>query len=125
MNKEEIILGFMKDENYTPMKAKEIAILLGVPKKEYNEFTQTLRNLEENYKIVKSPMVGTFYASPAPDKPPFVSVGDKVHKGQVLCVIEAMKLMNEIEAESDGTVAEILVENEQLVEFGQPLIRLV
>lgn len=54
MNKENIILEFMKDENYTPMKAKEIAILLGVPRKEYNEFTQTLRILEENYKIVKN-----------------------------------------------------------------------
>ena len=54
MNKEEIILGFMKDENYTPMKAKEIAILLGVPKKEYNQFTQTLKKLEEDYKIVKN-----------------------------------------------------------------------
>ena len=53
MNKENIILEFMKDENYTPMKAKEIAIILGVPKKEYNEFTQTLRSLEENYKVVK------------------------------------------------------------------------
>ena len=52
-------------------------------------------------------MVGTFYASPAPDKPPFVSVGDKVHKGQVLCVIEAMKLMNEIESEYDGEIVEI------------------
>ena len=79
---------------------------------------------EENYKIVKSPMVGTFYASPAPDKPPFVSVGDKVHKGQVLCVIEAMKLMNEIESEYDGEVVEILAKDDDMVEYGQVLIKI-
>lgn len=75
--------------------------------------------------LVKSPLVGTFYAAKAEGEAPFVSVGDKVTKGQVIGIIEAMKLMNEIEAEADGTVAEILVENEQLVEYGQPLIRLV
>ena len=79
---------------------------------------------EENYKIVKSPMVGTFYASPAPDKPPFVSVGDKVHKGQVLCVIEAMKLMNEIESEYDGEIVEICMKNEEMVEYGTPLFKI-
>ena len=75
--------------------------------------------------VVKSPLVGTFYAAKAEGEAPYVSVGDKVTKGQVIGIIEAMKLMNEIEAETDGTVAEILVENEQLVEYGQPLIRLV
>lgn len=75
--------------------------------------------------VVKSPLVGTFYAAKAEGEAPYVSVGDKVTKGQVIGIIEAMKLMNEIEAEADGTVAEILVENEQLVEYGQPLIRLV
>lgn len=75
--------------------------------------------------FVKSPLVGTFYAAKAEGEAPFVSVGDKVTKGQVIGIIEAMKLMNEIEAEVDGTVAEILVENEQLVEYGQPLIRFV
>lgn len=70
---------------------------------------------------VISPMVGTFYASPSPDKPPYVKVGDKVKKGQTLCIIEAMKLMNEIESDFDGEVVKILVSNEQMVEFGQPL----
>jgi len=70
---------------------------------------------------VLSPMVGTFYAAPAPDKPPFVKVGDKVKKGQTLCIIEAMKLMNEIESDYDGEVVKILVNNEEMVEFGQPL----
>ena len=71
--------------------------------------------------IVKSPLVGTYYAASSPDSAPFVKVGDKVSKGQVLGIVEAMKLMNEIESEFDGTVKEILVKNEQMVEFGQPM----
>ena len=71
--------------------------------------------------IVKSPLVGTYYAASSPDSAPFVKVGDKVSKGQVLGIVEAMKLMNEIESEFDGTVKKILVENEQMVEFGQPM----
>ena len=70
---------------------------------------------------VISPMVGTFYTSSAPEKPPYVKVGDKVKKGQTLCIIEAMKLMNEIESDFDGEVVKILASNEQMVEFGQPL----
>lgn len=72
-------------------------------------------------KTVNSPMVGTFYASSAPDKAPFVKVGDKVKKGQVICIVEAMKLMNEIESDMDGEIAEILVNNEDMVEYGQPM----
>lgn len=71
--------------------------------------------------IVKSPMVGTFYRAPKPDSPPFVEVGQRVRKGQVLCIVEAMKLMNEIEADASGTIKAILVENGQPVEYGQPL----
>ena len=74
--------------------------------------------------LVTSPFVGTFYRTPAPDQPAFVEVGATVKKGQVLCIIEAMKLMNEIEAEKAGKVAEILVENGQPVEFGQALFRI-
>lgn len=70
-----------------------------------------------------SPMVGTFYRSPAPDEPPFVSVGDRITGTQTVCIIEAMKLMNEIEAEVSGQVMEILVENGSPVEYGQPLMR--
>ncbi len=76
---------------------------------------------EEPGNRVLSPMVGTFYAAASPEKPPFVKVGDKVKKGQTLCIIEAMKLMNEIESDYDGEVVKILVHNEQMVEFGQPL----
>ena len=73
---------------------------------------------------IKSPMVGVFYSAPSPDSEPFVSKGSKVKKGDTLCIIEAMKLMNEIESEYDGTIAEILVENGQPVEYNQPLFRL-
>ena len=71
--------------------------------------------------VVKSPLVGTFYAAPAEDADPFVKVGDSVKEGQVLAIVEAMKLMNEIESEFTGTITEILVENGQAVEYGQPL----
>ena len=73
---------------------------------------------------IKSPMVGTFYASPAPDAAPFVQPGSQVEVGQVICVIEAMKLMNEIKSEVRGKIAEILVNNGDPVEFGQPLFSL-
>ena len=71
--------------------------------------------------VVKSPMVGTFYRSSAPGSPPFVEVGSVVKEGDTLCIIEAMKLLNEIDADASGTVRQILVENGQAVEFGQPL----
>lgn len=70
---------------------------------------------------VKAPMVGVFYTAPSPDEPPYVSVGDSVKKGQVLCIIEAMKLMNEIVAEKDGVITEICLENGEVVEYGQPM----
>ena len=73
-------------------------------------------------KVVKSPLVGTFYAAPAEDAEPFVKVGDSIKEGQVLAIVEAMKLMNEIESDFAGTVTEILVENGQAVEYGQPLM---
>jgi acetyl-CoA carboxylase biotin carboxyl carrier protein len=75
--------------------------------------------------IVSSPFVGTFYRAPSPDSPPFADVGQTVKKGQVLCIVEAMKLMNEIECEVDGTVAEIYVQNATPVEFGEKLFRIV
>ena len=74
--------------------------------------------------VVDSPLVGVAYLSPAPDKPAFVSVGDKVTKGQTLLIIEAMKVMNEVPAPKDGVVTEILVTNEEMVEFGKGLVRI-
>ena len=75
-------------------------------------------------KVITSPLVGTFYASSSPDADAFVKVGDTVKKGQVLGIIEAMKLMNEIESEYDGVVEAILANNEEVVEYGQPLFRI-
>ncbi|HEV7668041.1 MAG TPA: acetyl-CoA carboxylase biotin carboxyl carrier protein [Thermoanaerobaculia bacterium] len=71
--------------------------------------------------ILTSPIVGTFYSASSPDSPPFVSIGSPVKKGQVLCIIEAMKLMNEIESDADGVISQIFPQNAQAVEFGQPL----
>jgi acetyl-CoA carboxylase biotin carboxyl carrier protein len=79
---------------------------------------------EAGTKLVESPMVGTFYRAPGPDTPNFAEVGDTVSVGQTLCIVEAMKLMNEIEAEVAGTVVEVLVENAQPVQFGQDLFRI-
>lgn len=75
----------------------------------------------EKFTTVVSPIVGTFYKSPSPDSPPFVEEGSRIKKGQVLCIIEAMKLMNEIESEFDGIVKKAIVENGQSVEYGEPL----
>ena len=75
--------------------------------------------------VVESPLVGTFYAAPAEDAESFVKVGDRVEKGETLGIVEAMKLMNEIESDYSGTVAEILVNNQEGVEYGQPLFRIV
>jgi acetyl-CoA carboxylase biotin carboxyl carrier protein len=74
--------------------------------------------------VVASPIVGTFYSSPSPDSPAYVKVGDRVSRGQVLCIVEAMKLMNEIECDADGVVAEIYPKNAQPVEYGEPLFGL-
>ena len=87
----------------------------------------TLQNQEKpgpksnGHETINSPMVGTFYRAPAPDAPPFVDAGAKVKKGQTLCILEAMKLMNELEVEFDCEIVKILVENGKMVEFGTPL----
>ena len=81
--------------------------------------------VEAEGTVITSPTVGVFYAAPSPDSKPFVQVGDRIRQGDTLCIIEAMKLMNEIPAELDGTVAEVCAENGQVVEYGQPLFRIV
>jgi acetyl-CoA carboxylase biotin carboxyl carrier protein len=78
----------------------------------------------ETGTLITSPFVGTFYRAPAPESPPFTDVGQTVRKGQVVCIVEAMKLMNEIESEFDGKLVEILVKNSEHVEYGQPLFRI-
>ena len=105
-------------EASSPMKVPVIA------EKKENSLVKVEEKKEENYKIVKSPMVGTFYKSSSPEKEAFVKVGDKVQKGQVLCIIEAMKLMNEIESEYDGEIVEVCIQNEEIVEYGTPLFKI-
>ena len=99
-------------------------VIISVPSRE--EETEKTQNdlLVEEGNIVKSPMVGTFYSKPSPNADAYVSVGDNVKKGDVLCIIEAMKLMNEIESEFDGEVVEILVKDGESVEYGKPLFRI-
>ena len=85
------------------------------------ETTQSVNLENDNQVIVKSPIIGTFYRKPSPDKPSFVEVGQSVSKGDVLCVIEAMKLFNEIESDFSGKIVKILVDDQSPVEFDQPL----
>ena len=85
---------------------------------------QNQKNAEQFYREIKSPMVGVFYSASSPESEPYVKVGETVKKGDVVCIIEAMKLLNEINADQDGEVAEICAENGQVVEYGQTLFRL-
>lgn len=94
---------------------------LGIPVKLNEEKITTNEVAASHQKVIKSPIVGTFYAASSPTSKPFVEVGSYVKKGEVVCMVEAMKLMNEIEAEEDGQIVEILVTNEEMVEYGQPL----
>lgn len=93
--------------------------------KNVTETAQVEREAKEDLDLltINSPMVGTFYAAPSPDKDPFVSAGKVIAKGDVLCIVEAMKLMNEIEAEFSGEIVKVLVEEGQMVEYGQPMFK--
>ncbi|KGA97903.1 acetyl-CoA carboxylase [Alkalihalobacillus alcalophilus ATCC 27647 = CGMCC 1.3604] len=88
---------------------------------EASEQVKSAVSKEENLHTITSPMVGTFYTAPSPDSPVYVEAGDQVTEDTVVCIVEAMKLMNEIEAEIKGKIVEVLAENGELVEFGQPL----
>lgn len=107
----------MKKEQQQVVKMHEVV------KETKTEIIEEVKK-EEGY-IVKSPMVGTFYAKPDPNSKPYVELGQKVKKGDVLCIVEAMKLMNEIESEFSGEIAEILVKDGEVVEYGKPLFRIV
>ena len=106
-----------------PVAAPVLAVPAAAPAPRAEAKAEAKADLPGTY--VSSPFVGTFYRAPSPDAAPFTDVGAKVKKGQVLCIVEAMKLMNEIEAEVDGTVAEILVQNATPVEFGEKLFRIL
>lgn len=88
------------------------------------EIKDLKKEVIEDYKLIKSPMVGTFYSKPEPSAEAFVKVGDKVKKGQTLCIIEAMKLMNEIESEFDGEIIEICTLDDSMVEYGETLFKI-
>ena len=133
------LIGLLKDTDITELQVEKEGIKIKIKREKYFshiEIPQSMlerkavkeeaiiSEVEGNLFTVASPIVGTFYRAPAPDAAPFVEVGARVKKGQVLCVIEAMKLMNEIESEMDGVIARILVENGHPVEYGEPLFLL-
>lgn len=106
--------------------SKENFVRTSIPIKDDEIEEVTTYSFEENddLHIVNAPLVGTFYGSASPDSPLYVNIGSRVKKGDTLCILEAMKLMNEIQSEVDGEIIEILVKNEELVEYGQPLFKI-
>lgn len=131
------LIKTVSDSKLTDLKYEENGVKLHLTKKQGNAPVEVVQKVsaaevspepeaseEPEGKIMNSPLVGVFYAAPAEGADSFVSVGDVVKKGQTMAIIEAMKLMNEIECEFDGTVEEIYVENGQPVEYGQPLFRI-
>lgn len=109
-----------------PVGSVRRAVSMEMPQEEPLVHKSAAPKIEETAgSFVNSPMVGTFYASPSPDQPHFVKVGDRVQEGSVVCIIEAMKVMNEVKAGMSGTIAEILVHNGQPVEYGSRLFRIV
>ena len=117
-------IGMKKDKEVQVIERTTSQIVQSQPVVEKTENKQESETKEEQGNIVKSPMVGTFYLRPDPNSAPYVEVGKTVKKGDVLCIIEAMKLMNEIESEFDGIIAEILVKDGEMVEYGKPLFRI-
>ena len=111
-----------KDGTKVKIKREKIFSSVEIPSPKMHE-TIVKETEDETQRLitVTSPIVGTFYRSPSPDAPAFIDAGMRIKKGQVLCIIEAMKLMNEIESEADGIVVKALVENGQPVEYGEPL----
>ena len=106
------------------MKKREEVSSAVVNTKKEPEVTKAQEEKDETIQCITSPMVGTFYTKASPKEKEFVKVGDAVKKGQVLCIIEAMKLMNEVESEYDGEIVEICSKNEEMVDFGKPLFKI-
>lgn len=100
----------------------EIPKPIVAPQVHSKEIVENVDEPEENLSFIQSPMVGTFYRSPAPGKPPFVEIGQRVKKGDTVCIIEAMKMMNQVKSEFDGKIVDIKVENGQPVEFNESLV---
>ena len=117
-------LEWRQGEDAVVLKREMTAAPAAVPAVQASVPSSNAAPAEDDAELVTAPMVGTYYAAASPDEAPFVKVGQKVNKGDVLCIIEAMKMMSEITAQYDGVVAEILAENGQAVGFGAPLLRL-
>ena len=117
-------LEWRHGEDAVVLKREMTAAPAAVPAVQASVPSSNAAPAEDDAELVTAPMVGTYYAAASPDEAPFVKVGQKVNKGDVLCIIEAMKMMSEITAQYDGVVAEILAENGQAVGFGAPLLRL-
>ena len=100
----------------------EIPQQIVAPQVQSKEIVENVDEPEENLSFIQSPMVGTFYRSPAPGKPPFVEIGQRVKKGDTICIIEAMKMMNQVKSEFDRKIVDIKVENGQPVEFNESLV---
>lgn len=107
--------------------SEKVTVVENVPVKETVTTVAAVEEatLEQEGNIIKSPMIGTFYSKPSPDSAPYVEVGTVVKKGTILCIVEAMKLMNEIESEFDGKIVEVLVKDGEPVDYGKPLFRIV
>ncbi len=120
-----IKLKLEKTPKCTVVEPEEISLFSGKESEEEKEQKEEVISPVLKGEMVKSPLVGTFYMASSPEAEPYVKVGESVKKGQVLGIIEAMKLMNEIEAERDGVIEAVLVENGQLVEYGQPLFSMI
>ncbi len=114
----------IKGKKSIPAPPPVMPVGISAPSVQQNSVSAPVEEKSETVSgnIVKSPIVGTFYAAPSPDKPPFVRVGDKVKKGDVIMIIESMKLMNEIQSDFDGVVDKILVSDGQAVEYDQPIM---
>ena len=115
-------------KNTAPVMPKEsVQYIVPTPAEKTEVVANKAENAKEgkeDYKVVKSPMVGTFYSKSSPKAKPYVEVGSKVKKGDILCIVEAMKLMNEIESEFDGEVVEVCVKDGDMVDYGKPLFKL-
>jgi len=117
----------MREEGLTELTVEEEGRRVTLRRSPVREAVPTSQEAEpkvEEAELVRSPVVGTFWRRPAPGEAPFVEMGDEVQPGQVLCIVEAMKVMNEVRADRAGVIEEILVEEGQPVEYGQPLFRL-
>ena len=115
-------------KNTAPVMPKEsVQYIVPTPAEKTEVVANKAENAKEekeDYKVVKSPMVGTFYSKSSPKAKPYVEVGSKVKEGDILCIVEAMKLMNEIESEFDGEVVEVCVKDGEMVDYGKPLFKI-